>query len=102
MAAKEPSKKKQNRVRVGDEVQIHTGEHAGRTATVKSVNRDTNRVEVEIPDLPDQEKILKHQKPTNDLPGGAILKLNPTNHMSNVMKLEVWNDRPKQKSAAAQ
>jgi len=30
------------------------------------------------------------------------LKLNPTIHVSNVMKLNHWNDRPKRKNAPAE
>ena len=101
MAAKAQGRKKQDRVRRDDEVYILTGEHAGRSGKVISINRDADRVEVEIPNLPDEEKIQKHQKPNNEFPGGTILKLNPTIHISNVMKQEVWNARPNRKGAAA-
>ena len=99
MAAKMNSKKKRNRVRRDDEIYILCGEHAGRAGKILSINRDSSRVEVEIPNLPDEEKIQKHQKPNNDFPTGTILKLNPTLHVSNVMKLDAWNARPKRQGA---
>ena len=90
MARKEKGKKKKNRIRRDDQVQILTGEHIGRTGTVTRLIRDNDRVEVEVDGLDEDEKIKKHQKRSNEHPNGAILKLNPTIHVSNVMKLDRW------------
>ena len=98
---KKPTKK-QNRIRRDDQVQILTGEHIGRTGKVTRLIRDNDRVEVEVDGLKEDDKIKKHQKRSNEHPNGAILKLNPTIHVSNVMKLDRWNERPKRKNAPAE
>ena len=92
------SKKKQNRVRRDDEVYILSGEFAGRNGKVMQINGAADRVEVEIPGMNEDDKIQKHMKRSNEFPNGAILKLNPTIHISNVMKLDVWNARRDRKS----
>ena len=102
MARKEQGKKKRNRIRRDDQVQILTGEHIGRTGKVTRLIRDNDRVEVEVDGLPEDEKIKKHQKRSNEHPNGAILKLNPTIHVSNLMKLDRWNARPNRKTAPAE
>ena len=102
MASKEQGKKKKYRIRRDVEVQILSGEHIGRTGKVIRLIRDTDRVEVEIDGLDEKYKIQKHQKRSNEHPNGAILKLNPTIHISNVMHLVRWNDRPKRKPAPAE
>ena len=90
MASKEQGKKKKNRIRRDDQVQILSGEHIGRTGKVTRLIRDNDRVEVEVDGLDEDDKIKKHQKRSNEHPNGAILKLNPTIHVSNVMKLDRW------------
>ena len=95
MARKEQGKKKRYRIRRDDQVQILTGEHIGKTGKVTRLIRDNERVEVEVDGLKEEGKIKKHQKRSNEHPNGAILKLNPTIHVSNVMKLDRWNARPK-------
>ena len=102
MASKEQGKKKKYRIRQDVEVQILSGEHIGRTGKVIRLIRDTDRVEVEIDGLDEKYKIQKHQKRSNEHPNGAILKLNPTIHVSNVMKLDLWNERPKRKTETAE
>ena len=93
MAENGKSKKKQNRVRRDDEVYILSGEFAGRNGKVMQINRAADRVEVEIPGMNEDDKIQKHMKRSNEFPNGAILKLNPTIHISNVMKVDRWNAR---------
>ena len=102
MARKEQGKKKKNRIRRDEQVQILSGEHIGRTGKATRLIRDNDRVEVEVDGLDEDEKIKKHQKRSNEHPNGAILKLNPTIHISNVMKLDRWNERPKRKNAPAE
>ena len=101
MAEKVHGKKKQNRVCRDDEVYILSGEFAGSTGKVTQFTRDADRVEVEIPGLNEDFKIQKHQKKSNEFPNGIILKLNPTIHISSVMKLDVWNARSNRKGAAS-
>jgi large subunit ribosomal protein L24 len=102
MASKEQGKKKQHRIRRDVEVQILSGEHIGRTGKVIRLIRDADRVEVEVDGLDEKYKIQKHQKRSNEHPNGAILKLNPTIHVSNVMKLDRWNARPNRKTETAE
>ena len=105
MARKEQGKKKQNRIRRDDLVRILSGEHIGQTGKVTRLIRDNERVEVEVDGLKEEGKIKKHQKRSNEHPNGAILKLNPTIHVSNVMKLDRWNarpNRPKRKTETAE
>ena len=93
MASKEQGKKKKYRIRRDVEVQILSGEHVGRAGKVIRLIRDADRVEVEIDGLDEDDKIKKHQKRSNEHPNGAILKLNPTIHISSVMHLDLWNKR---------
>jgi large subunit ribosomal protein L24 len=102
MARKEQGKKKQNRIRRDDQVRILSGEHIGQTGKVTRLIRDNERVEVEVDGLKEEGKIKKHQKRSNEHPNGAILKLNPTIHVSNVMKLDRWNARPNRKTEPAE
>ena len=102
MARKEQGKKKQNRIRRDDQVRILSGEHIGQTGKVTRLIRDNERVEVEVDGLKEEGKIKKHQKRSNEHPNGAILKLNPTIHVSNVMKLDRWNARPNRKTETAE
>ena len=71
-------KKKQNRVRRDDKVRVLA---------------ENDRVEVEIDGLAEDDMIVKHQKRSTEFPNGTRLHLNPTIHISNVMKLDVWNRR---------
>jgi len=102
MASKEQGKKKKYRIRRDVEVQILSGEYIGRTGKVIRLIRDTDRVEVEIDGLDEKYKIQKHQKRSNEHPNGAILKLNPTIHISNVMHMDLWNERQNRKNAPAE
>jgi ribosomal protein L24 len=89
-------KKKQNRVRRDDKVRILAGEHRNAVGKVTRILAENNRVEVEIDDLAEDRMIVKHQKRSTEFPNGTRLHLNPTIHISNVMKLDRWNDRPRQ------
>ena len=100
MARKEQGKKKRHRIRRDDQVQILSGEHIGQTGKVTRLIRDNERVEVEVDGLNEDGKIKKHQKRSNEHPNGAILKLNPTIHVSNVMKLDRWTERQAQRKTA--
>ena len=86
-------KKKQNRVRRDDKVRILAGEHRNAEGKVTRILAENNRVEVEIDDLAEDRMIVKHQKRSTEFPNGTRLHLNPTIHISNVMKLDRWNAR---------
>ena len=87
------STKKEKRIRKDDEVYILSGEHAERTGKVMRLLRESDRVGIEIEGLDDNEKIIKHQRRSQEFPNGTKLYLNPTIHVSNVMKLSRWNER---------
>ena len=95
MAEKTQAKKKQNRVRRDDKVRILAGEHRNAEGKVTRILAENNRVEVEIDGLAEDDMIVKHQKRSTEFPNGTRLHLNPTIHISNVMKLGRWNDRPR-------
>jgi large subunit ribosomal protein L24 len=88
-------KKKQNRVRRDDKVRVLAGEHRNAEGKVTRILAENNRVEVEIDGLAEDRMIVKHQKRSTEFPNGTRLHLNPTIHISNVMKLGRWNDRPR-------
>ena len=98
MAEKTQGKKKQNRVRRDDKVRILTGQHRDSEGKVIRILAENDRVEVEIEGLAEEDMIMKHQKRSTEFPNGTRLHLNPTIHISNVMKLDVWNARPNRKS----
>ena len=95
------SAKKEKRIRKDDEVYILAGEHAERTGKVMRLLRESNRVEVEIEGLEDDEKIVKHQRRSQEFPNGTKLYLNPTVHVSNVMKQSRWDERQSRKTNAS-
>ena len=98
--AKISGKKKENRVRKEDTVRILSGEHRGSEGKVLSLDPAGSRVEVEIDGIDEEDKIIKHQKRNQEFQNGAIRYLNPTVPVSNVMKLDRWNDRQSAKPAA--
>ena len=87
------SGKKEKRIRKGDEVYILSGEYAESTGKVMRLLPESNRVDVEVEGLDDQDKVIKHQRRSQEFPNGTKLYLNPTIHASNVMKLTRWNKR---------
>ncbi len=93
MADKTMSNKKANAVRREDKVRIIAGEHKGREGKVTRILAANQRVEVEIDGLAEEDMIIKHQKRSQEHPNGTRLKLNPTIHVSNVMKFDRWNSR---------
>ncbi len=104
--------KKERRVRKDDEVVIFSGEYGQGhkddsdnvvypTGKVMRLLRESNRVEVEINGLDDEDKVIKHQRRSQEFPNGTKLYLNPTIHVSNVMKLSRWNERQNKAKPAA-
>jgi len=93
MDEKTQGKKKRNRVRRDDKVRILAGEHRDSEGKVTRILAEDTRVEVEIDGLAEDDMIVKHQKRSTEFPNGTRLRLNPTIHISNVMKLDEWNRR---------
>ena len=105
--------KKEKRVRKDDEVVIFSGEYGQGhkddsdnvvypTGKVMRLLRESNRVEVEIKGLDDEDKVIKHQRRSQEFPNGTKLYLNPTIHVSNVMKLSRWNERQNKGKSSAE
>ena len=105
--------KKEKRVRKDDEVVIFSGEYGQGykddsdnvvypTGKVIRLLRESNRVEVEIKGLDDEDKVIKHQRRSQEFPNGTKLYLNPTIHVSNVMKLSRWNERQNKGKSSAE
>jgi len=87
------SAKAEYKVMSGDEVVILAGEHRERTAKVVRFVNDGNRVELEVDGLDDDNKVIKHQRRSQEFPNGTRLFLNPTVHVSNVMKKDRWDKK---------
>lgn len=66
-------------VKKGDNVIVITGENKGKTGTIQSVNKETQRVIVEGVNLQS-----RHTKPNAQNPQGAIVKKEGGIHISNV------------------
>lgn len=88
------STKAEYKVKSGDEVVILAGEHRERTGKIVRFVNDGDRVEVEVDGLEDEDKVIKHQRRSQEFPNGTRLFLNPTVHVSNVMKKSRWDARP--------
>ena len=87
------SAKAEYKVMTGDEVVILAGEHRERTAKVVRFVNDNDRVELEVDGLEDEDKVIKHQRRSQEFPNGSRLFLNPTVHVSNVMKKSRWDKK---------
>ena len=76
------------RIKKGDEVTVIAGSSKGKTGRVLEIQHDKNRAVVE-----DVNKVKKHQKPTNDNPGGIIEVPAPI-HISNLMLIDPKSGEP--------
>jgi large subunit ribosomal protein L24 len=74
-------------VKVGDMVQVMSGESRGEKGKVVSIDRNKNRAIVEGANL-----VKKHIKPSATSPQGSIEDREAAIHLSNLMLLE--NDKP--------
>jgi len=95
------SGKKENRIKKDDEVYILSGEYAASRGKVMRLLKESNRVELEIEGLEDDKKVIKHQRRSQEFPNGTKLYLNPTIHISNVMKLSRWTERQNKLGSSA-
>ena len=86
MATKAKAPVVQLHVKSGDLVKVIAGDERGKTGTIKSVNRSTQRVIVEGLNL-----VTKHNKPSAKNPQGGITKIESPMHVSNVEKVDSAN-----------
>ena len=87
------SAKAEYKVMADDEVVILAGKHIKRTAKVVRFVNDGDRVELEVDGLAEEDKVIKHQRLSQEFPNGTRLYLNPTVHVSNVMKKSRWDEK---------
>ncbi len=86
MATKTKAAPAKLHVKTGDTVQVIAGDEKGKTGTIKSVNRSTQRVIVEGLNL-----VTKHNKPSAKNPQGGITKIEAGIHVSNVKAIASTN-----------
>ena len=75
-------------ITLGDTVQVISGEDKGKRGKVKHVYPKTGRVEVEGINV-----VTKHQKPTQNSPGGKIQREAPVHH-SKLMLIDPKSGEP--------
>ena len=76
------------KIKTGDNVTVIAGEHKGSEGKVLRVMAETNKAIVEGVNL-----VKKHQKPTNDSPGGIVDVAAPI-HISNVKLVDPKSGNP--------
>ena len=75
-------------IRKGDRVMVIAGDDKGKTGEVLEILPDRNRAVVE-----NVQVRKKHQKPTNDNPGG-IVEISAPIHLSNLMIVDPKSGEP--------
>jgi large subunit ribosomal protein L24 len=75
-------------IKKGDQVTVVEGSYKGKSGKVLQVFPKTGRAIIEGVNI-----IKKHQKPTNDKPGGIIEKEAPV-HISNIMIVDPKSGKP--------
>ncbi len=75
-------------VKKGDEVVVIAGAHRTNRGKVKQILKAKNRVIVEGVNM-----VKKHMRKSQQNPQGAILEIEGSIHVSNVMKAEVYDAR---------
>jgi len=83
------------RVKIGDLVQVITGEAKGSRGTILEVDLDKNRVKVEGLNV-----VKRHTKPSQTNPQGGIIEKEAFINMSNVMIVDKKSDTPVRIGAA--
>ena len=82
-------------IKKGDEVVIISGSQKGKRGKIIEVSRAKQRVIVEGAAM-----IKRHVRKNQQNPNGAIVEREGTVHISNVMKVEVFDASTKRKKAA--
>lgn len=73
---------KKFKLKVGDNVQVTSGEHKGKQGNIQKILKDKDRVIVEGVNL-----VKKHMKPSATNPQGGIKEMEASIHISNVSLL---------------
>lgn len=73
---------KKFKLKVGDNVQVTSGEHKGKQGNIQKILKDKDRVIVEGVNL-----VKKHMKPSATNPQGGIKEMEAPIHISNVSLL---------------
>jgi len=82
-------------VKKGDEVVVIAGSEKGKRGKIIAVDTGKQRVIVE-----GVQMIKRHTRKSQDNPQGAIVEREGTVHISNVMKVEVFEARASKRTAA--
>ena len=77
------------KLKVGDKVQITSGEHKGAQGAIVSLDKVKNRAIVEGVNL-----VSKHQKPSSSNPQGGIVQKEAPIHISNLSLLDPKDGSP--------
>ncbi|HEY1172705.1 MAG TPA: 50S ribosomal protein L24 [Verrucomicrobiae bacterium] len=75
-------------VKKGDEVVVIAGAHRTKRGKIKSILKTKNRVVVEGVNM-----VKKHLRKSQQNPQGAILEIEGSIHVSNVVKAEAYDAR---------
>lgn len=73
---------KKIKIKVGDKVQVMSGEHKGKQGSVLKIAKDKNKAIVEGVNL-----VKKHEKPSASNPQGGIKEMEAPVHISNLSLL---------------
>lgn len=73
---------KKFKLKIGDNVEVISGEHRGKQGNIQKILKDKNRVIVEGVNL-----VKKHMKPSATNPQGGIKEMEAPVHISNVSLL---------------
>ena len=77
------------KIKTGDTVKVIAGNEKGKTAVVKTILTDKNRVVLEGLNM-----MTKHVKPSAAKPNGGIEKVEAPLHISNIMLVDPKNGEP--------
>ncbi len=77
------------RLKVGDLVEIITGNDAGKRGTVKRILKDKDRVIVEGVNM-----VVRHMRPSQQNTEGGRISKEASIHVSNVMPVNAETDKP--------
>lgn len=77
------------RIKIGDIVEVISGNHKGRQGKLLRFNAEKSRAYVEKVAL-----VKKHSKPTQKNPAGGIIEKENSIHVSNLMLVDPSNKKP--------
>lgn len=77
------------RIKIGDIVEVISGNHKGRQGKILRFNAERSRAYVEKVAM-----VKKHSKPTQKNPAGGIVEKENSVHVSNLMLVDPSNKKP--------